>query len=231
MKQTRSAYFLVFAFLLCSLFSCKKNSYKNDGGVHNEKVNMTTYEYLSSKPIFDSLVKAIDLAGLKDLVNSNITFFAVTNWGVNDYMLAKKQQKIIAVGNENISFSMDSLDKEVLGDSLKMYMFDGLLTRDKLNTKGAYYQSLFGPMAGDKKLYLKLRRTLDYNAYVDYVDYLNYTMVIGTLDADEPVGTQIPPTLRDRTEDCQTSGIITTTGVIHVLNNYHRLFFNTEPLP
>ena len=146
-------------------------------------------------------------------------------------MLAKKQQKIIAIGDENITFSMDSLDKEVLGDSLKMYMFSGMLTRDKLNTKGEYYQSLFGPMSGDKKLYLKLRRTLDYNAYVDYIDYVNYAMVIGTLDADEPVGTQIPTTLRDRAEDCQTSGIITTTGVIHVLNNYHRLFFNTEPLP
>ena len=70
MKKFRSPYFFLFAFLLSGLFSCKKNDYKNDGGIHQAKVNMTTYEYLSSKPIFDSLVKAIDLAGLKDLVNS-----------------------------------------------------------------------------------------------------------------------------------------------------------------
>lgn len=231
MKRIQTIYYYLLILVTFTFVSCKKDDYKNDGGVHNAKVNMTTYDYLRSKPIFDSLVKAIDNAGLKDLVNSDITFFATSNWSVNEYMLAKKQQKIIATGNENIVFNMDSLDREVLADSLKMYMFKGALGRDKLTAKGAYYESLFGPLTGEKRLYLRLRRTRDYNAYVDFVDYVNYSMVIGTLDEDEPDSSPIPPQLRDRTADCQTSGIITTTGVIHVLNNTHRLFFNTEPLP
>lgn len=231
MKKIQTIYYSFLALAVCTLMACKKEDYKNDGGVHNAKVDMTTYDYLRSKPIFDSLVIAIDNAGLKDLVNSDITFFATSNWSVNEYMLAKKQQKIIATGDENISFTMDDIDREVLADSLKMYMFKGAVGRDKLNTKGEYYESLFGPLTGQKQLYLKLRRTRDYNAYVDFVDYVNYTMVIGTLDQDEANQQAIPENMRDKSADCQTSGIITTTGVIHVLNNNHRLFFNTEPLP
>lgn len=231
MKNFHTIFYSFMTLAIFTLVSCKKDDYKNDGGVHTAKVNMTTYDFLKSQRIFDSLVKAIDNAGLKELVNSDITFFATTNWGVNEYMLAKKNLKIMATGNENIVFNMDSLDREVLADSLKMYMFKGAVGRDKLTPKGEYYESLFGPLTGQKRLFLRLRRTRDYNAYVDFVDYVNYSMVIGTLDEDEPDSSPIPPQLRDRTADCQTSGIITTTGVLHVLNNYHRLFFNTEPLP
>ncbi len=73
-----------YILLCCTalLFSCKKENYKNDGGVHDAHVNMTTYDYLRSQKVFDSLVYLIDKAGLKDQVNSDITFFAVTNYGV-----------------------------------------------------------------------------------------------------------------------------------------------------
>ena len=71
-----------------------------------------------------------------------------------------------------------------------------------------------------------LRRTRDYSDYLDYVDYLNFTKVIGTLDAEEPDYNAIPKDQLDKSYYCQTSGIITTTGVLHVLQNTHRLFFN-----
>lgn len=231
MRIVKFNYIIPVFILAVSIASCKKDNYKNDGGVHNAKVNMSTYDYLKSKPIFDSLVKAIDMAGLKDLVNSDITFFASTNWSVRDYMLAKKQLKIIATGDENISFSMSDLDADVLRDSLKMYMFKGKLTRENLTVEGNYYESLLGPLAPGERLYIKLRRTRDYNEYVDFVDYINYTKVIGTLDAEEPSSSSIPENQRDKTQDCQTTGIITTTGILHVLGNQHRLFFNGEDLP
>lgn len=213
------------------LTACKKDKYKNDGGVHNPNVNMTTYDFLKQHGSFDSLVKAIDMAGLKDMVNSDITFFAVPDWGVREWMLAKKRLKIIETGNENIVFGMKDLNAAVLKDSLRMYMFQGKVTRENLDTKGKYFTSLFGSMGPDVRLYIKLRRIQNYNSYLEYVDYVNFTKVIGTLDADELDFSAIPNELKDKTEDCQTSGIITTTGVLHVLNNRHRLFFNTEPLP
>ncbi|MDF2515719.1 MAG: Uncharacterized protein K0R59_1015 [Sphingobacterium sp.] len=219
----------LFALLFFQLLtSCSKNDYINDGGVHQAKVNMTTYDYLASHPKFDSLVRIIDRANLKELVNSDITFYATTNWGVADYVSAKKQQRIAEVGDENISFDIDDIDPKRL-DSLKIYMFKGKVERDKLDLNGAYFSSLFGPIPG-VRFQLGLRRTRDYSSYVDYVDYLYYTKVNGTLDSEEPNQNAIPEAERDARVDVQTSGIITTTGVIHVLHGDHRLFFNKEKM-
>jgi len=222
-------YLILSVMLGAVLASCEKNDYINDGGVHDPHVNMTTYDFLNSHPKFDSLVRMIDRAGLKDLVNSEITFFVTTNWGVADYVSAKKQERIVEVGDENISFGIDDLDAGVLSDSLKIYMFEGRIGREQLNTDGAYFESLFGPME-DVRLRLGLRRTRDFSSYVDYVDYLYYTKVVGSLDADELDQTSIPEAQRDIRVDVQTSGIITTTGVVHVLHGSHRLFFNDQPM-
>lgn len=212
--------------ILLAMLSCEDDGYINDQGIHDPHVNMTTYDFLASHPKFDSLVRIIDRAGMKDLVNSNITFFVTTNWGVADYVSAKKQEKIIELGDENIDFGIDHIDPQRL-DSLKMYMFEGAVTRERLTTEGAYYESLFGPMPNTRFL-LGLRRTRDYSEYVDYVDYLYYTKVIGGRDSEELDSNSIPDSERDQRVDIQTSGIITTTGVVHVLQGAHRLFFNQQ---
>lgn len=65
--------------------ACKKKDYYMDGGVSQQseaEKKMTTYDFLKSRPnhVFDSLVKVIDLANAKDLVNQpNITFYASPN--------------------------------------------------------------------------------------------------------------------------------------------------------
>jgi hypothetical protein len=215
--------------ILC-LSACKKDGYINDGGkILTGRVNMTTYDYLKSNPKFDSLVKIIDKAGMKDQVNGNITFFATTNYGAADYVSAKKQQKIVELGNENIKFTIADLNPVELKDSLKMYMFAGKITRNQLNTDGRLFNSLLGPMNGITWL-IKLRRTNDFSQYVDYVEYLNFTKVVGTRDDLEPDISKIPQDRRDISYDCQTSNIITTTGILHVLENRHRLFFNAGKL-
>lgn len=217
--------------LTIGLVACKKDKYKNDGGVHSPKVNMTTYDYLKQHGSFDSLIAVIDLAGMKDMVNNSKTFFAVPDWGVKDYIAAKKQKKIIEVGDENIQFYARDLDVYTLRDSLKMYMFSETINRENLTVVGKEYQSLFGPMTNDSRVYIRLRRIVGYNGYVGTVNFIDYGIVTGTLDTDEPVFENIPLNQRDKIAECQTTGIITTTGTLHVLNNYHRLFFNSEKLP
>lgn len=224
-------YFLTILLLSAVFISCKKDKYKNDGGVHTPNVNMTTYDYLKQHGSFDSLIAVIDLAGLKDMVNNSKTFFAVPDWGINDYVKAKKQKKIIETGDENITFSVKDLDVYTLRDSLKMYMYPELINRQNLTVTGKEYTSAFGPMANDTRMYIRLRRIANYNSYVGTVDFINFGQVIGTLDTDQPDVNAIPVNQRDKTVDCQTSGIITTTGTLHVVNNFHRLFFNNEPLP
>jgi hypothetical protein len=227
MKNIVSLLILIMAVLLAS---CKKDDYKVDGGTHNPKVDMTTYDYLKSKPQFSSLMRLIDRAGLKETVNSDITFFACTNYSVDEFVSARYNRRAIELNDENIIYTLDSLPLQEVKDSLKMYMYNGDLGRDQLTVEGSYYQNLLGPIP-NVSFYINLRRTQDYGSYIDHVDYIRFTKVIGTRDETVPDQTTIPATERDQGYDCQTTGIITNTGTIHVMSNYHRLFFNTEPLP
>lgn len=222
---------LVSAVVLLAMFvtGCTKDGYKNDGGVSHAEVNMTTYDYLKSDSQFSQLVHLIDKAGLQDKFNGNATLFAVNNYGVNDWVSAKKEEKIIEMNNENITFSIDSIPVSMYKDSLLMYLFNGKITRDSMTVTGKLYNSLFGPMTNVQFL-IKLRRAYDYSGYLDYVDYVTFTKVIGTRDDQEADGVVIPESQKDVAVDVQTSGIITTNGVIHVLSGTHRLFFNTEPM-
>ncbi len=229
--RTSIKYLMAIFLLATTLVACKKDKYKNDGGVHSPNVNFTTYDYLKQHGSFDSLIAIIDMAGLKDMVNNSKTFFAVPDWGVKDYILAKKQKKIIELQDENIEFYLKDLDVYVLRDSLKMYSFKETVNRTNITVKGKEYETEFGPMANNSKMYLYLRRVINYNDYVGTVDFINFGRVIGTVDREEPDVNLIPLDQRDKFAECQTTGIITTTGTLHVLNNFHRLFFNAEPLP
>ncbi len=230
MKITLKYTFLLLLITL-GFVACKKDKYRNDGGIHSPNVNMTTYDYLKQHGSFDSLIAIIDMAGLKDMVNNSKTFFAVPDWGVNDYVQAKRQLKIIETGNENVEFYLKDLDVYTLRDSLKTYMFSENINRSNLTLRGKEYESFYGAMANDTKMYVRMFRTQNYSNYVGVVDLMSFCKVIGTLDEDEPVYENIPINERDKTATCQTTGIITTTGTLHVLSNFHRLFFNNEDLP
>lgn len=221
---------IVMLVAILTIIACKKDDYINDGGkILTARVNMTTYDYLKSNRKFDSLIRVIDQAGMKDQVNLNITFFATTNYGVAEYVAAKKQERVAELGDENIFFNIDSLDADELKDSLKNYMFSGKITRNQLNTEGRLFNSMLGPVNGITWL-IKLRRSNDYSNYLDYVEYVNFTKVIGTRDDLEANPAAVPQDRRDISLDCQTSNIITTTGVLHVINDHHRLFFNAASL-
>ncbi len=221
---------LIAVLVLIIAFSgCKKDTYKNDGGKSNPYVDMTTYDYLKSNRQFDSLVKVIDRAGLKDVVNGNVTFFVTTNYGIVPYVSAKKNQIAIKTKNENFNFGIKDIPAQELSDSLKTYLFQGKINRDQITLSGQLYNSLLGPITNVQYL-IKFRRSFDYSNYLDHVDYVTYTKVRGTRDDQEANPGAIPNDQKDLSTDVQTSGIITKTGIVHVLNGNHRLFFNAQPL-
>ncbi|WP_447642541.1 MULTISPECIES: hypothetical protein [Chitinophagaceae] len=226
-------YFFCFVagVVLLTIFAtgCTKEDYKNDGGVSQANVNMTTYDYLKSNVQFSQLVHLIDKAGLQDKFNGSVTLFAVNNYGVDDWVAAKKQKKILETNDENITFTIDSIPVSTYKDSLLMYLFNGKITRDSMTITGKLYNSLLGTIPNVQFL-IKLRRSYDYSDYLDYVDYVTFTKVIGTRDDQEDDDVVVPESQKDVAVDVQTSGIITTNGVVHVLSSTHRLFFNTEPM-
>jgi hypothetical protein len=166
---------------------------------------------------------------MKDAVNGNITFFATTNYGVADFVQARKIKRGVQLGNENLPYSIDSLPVNEMKDSLKTYMFEGKINREQMTVTGQLYNSVLGPI-NNVQFLINLRRTQDYGDYLNKVDYVRFTKVIGTRDDLQPNPASVPAAEKDMPYDCQTSGIITTTGIIHVLAGNHRLFFNTERL-
>ncbi|RQO72740.1 hypothetical protein DBR40_15680 [Pedobacter sp. KBW01] len=220
---------IYICIILTALSACKKDDYKRDGGTSNAYVDMTTYDYLKSNRNFDSLVKVIDKAGLKDIVNGDVTFFAATNYSVADYVKAKKNQKAIETGNENFNFGIKDIPSKELSDSLKTYLFAGKINRDQITLGGKLYNSVLGVIPNVQYM-IKFRRSYEYGQYINYVDYVTYTKVIGTRDDKEPDLNAIPENQKDKAADVQTSGIVTKTGIVHVLTGNHRLFFNAQPL-
>jgi hypothetical protein len=213
--------FILLLFAAVAFFSCKKD-YTIGGDLFKAQVNMTTYDYLKTNHSFDTLVMMIDKMQLKNEVNSSGTFFALTNYAIHNYVTDKRIQLGIIRNNENLVFTFDSLDFSALKDSLRAYMFKEKYTRDNLTQKGVYAQA----NDGEKRL-IQLSSTTEYtsNIFTTEPKYIFLTKVIplvpgGPVPVDIEGVQQVDPRQLLPTL-CQTTGILTTTGVLHVLSNDH----------
>jgi hypothetical protein len=198
-------------FAATTFFSCKKESALG-GSVFNANVNMSTYDYLKTNRSFDTLVLMIDKMQLKEEVNSSGTFFAMTNYSIHNFVQSKQAQLRVTTNDENLILKFDDLNFSSLKDSLRAYMFKDKFTLDNLTQTGVYAST----NDGEKRLINK-RPTTDYTSpiFTTNPQYIYLTKVV-------PLNpSQLLTTL------CQTTGIITTTGVLHVLSNNHTFtYFN-----
>lgn len=214
---------------VAALASCKKD-YTIGGSLFNAKVNMTTYDYLKTNHLFDTLVIMIDKMQMKDEVNGAGTFFAMTNYSIHNFVLLKQAQLRTQNNDENLVFKFDNLDFNSLKDSLRAYMFTEKYTRDNLTQVGVYATA----KDGEKRL-INLRATTDYTSQIFTTDpqYIYLTKVVpltpgGSVPTDINGVSQVDPS-QLLTTLCQTTGIITNTGILHVLNNNHTFtYFNDE---
>lgn len=218
--KIKSSYILTLISFCLAFTACKKNDYIIGGDLHDPHVNMTTYDFLKTKSLFDTLVVLIDKAGLKDEINGNNTFFAPTDYSIKD-LLARRtliiQQKY---QDENIKYTLDSLPVPELRDSLRSHLFSGKINREQLSLENKIFKSLSGE---DFSILLK-----QVNSYTGLVttkpEYLYLTKIRNGLDPD-PIPDDYPDEDKDIIELVQTSGILTTNGVLHVLNNKHKFYW------
>ncbi|MBO9729641.1 MAG: hypothetical protein J7623_13475 [Chitinophaga sp.] len=214
--------FPAFIALVCiALFSCKKE-YTIGGSVHDPHVNMTTYDYLKNNPLFDTVVLLIDKTGLKDEVNASGTFFAFTNYALDNYIRVKQEQLRVSLEQPNLVYTFDSLDFKTMKDSLRAYLFKDKITLDKATKTGKLYKS----NDGELRLVQGITSS-DYTnggVFTQYPVYLYLTKLIPKpgrpVPTDESGLPNLTPDQYLQTR-CQTTGILTTTGVLHVLNNQH----------
>jgi hypothetical protein len=218
--------------IMVAISSCKKDPVI-DGGLSVEKVNMNTYDYLksNSRHMFDTTLLIIDKAGMKDMINGPGTFFVPDDYTIA-YYLAAKQNDVRKI-DERKNFTIDTLFKyyspQMLKDSMGIYFFPIKLSRDELTATGALYQTSTPGI----KLMVSLEEKAD-DYQVDGVistkpQYIYLTKIIGEKDLVNSNGTSSDPSGNPKKLDikilCQTTGIITNNGIIHVLSNQHTWTF------
>lgn len=227
MKKIHS---ILFIAAVAGLFfsACKKNDYFVGGTLHNAKVNMSTYDFLKSnnRGLFDTLLLLVDKAGIKDLINKKgVTFFVPTDYSIKTYCEYRSIQ--IQKVDPFKKWTVDSIIKYELprfADSLNVYMLPSAVSYAQSTETGKIYNT---QKAGAKAV-VSYESTDDPNLGYNesstvYPRIMYYTYLYGALT--EPfVASKIPAALGSRNL-IQTSGVESTTGLVHVLANSHTLFF------
>lgn len=212
---------------ILTFYACKKD-YVIGGSLYEEKVNMTTYDYLKTNRLFDTLVIMIDRMQLKEEVNQSGTVFALTNYAIRNYVREKQAQLRIQNNDENLVFRFDDIVLPNLKDSLRAYLFKDRLPLSFLTETGRFRKA----NDGENRL-IQAIPTNDYtnpNTFPVQPRYVYLTKIVkledgtGVIPADSTQLNQVEPEqlLQARV---QTSGIITNTGIVHVLNNNHTFTF------
>src|SRR5690606_36908906 len=111
---------ILLTFLITITYSCKEEYY-DDSGIHNANFNGTIYDYLVSKPdYFDSLVKVIDLSGMKEIyTNDDITFFAPPSETIKKSV--KSLNSYLRMNGQDTIRGLNQIKKETWADFLSLY--------------------------------------------------------------------------------------------------------------
>lgn len=224
MKKLTTIILTIF-ILTFFLQSCKKN-YLTGGTILKPNVNVSTYDYLKTNPLFDTLVLLIDKAELKNEINESITFFAPTDYAIKKLLELRTVEIQLLYNNENIKYTIDSFPKNELKDSLRAYIFTKPIVRnDLLLNKDAVYKNKVNQ---EFSILLREISAINSGASTNKPQILNLVKIIKTLDPKDENGFPIdgiPFDERDKDISIQTSGIITTTGVLHVIDNRHIFYW------
>ncbi|ATP57241.1 hypothetical protein CPT03_12545 [Pedobacter ginsengisoli] len=228
--KMKKIYNTLFVLVAAGLFfsACKKDDYFVGGTLHNAKVNMTTYDFLKSnnRGLFDTLLLLVDKAGIKDKINQQgMTFFAPTDYSIRsycDFRSALEQKK-----DPFRKWTVDSIIKYELprfADSINVYMLPKRVSYNDLTENGKMFDTQKTPSKAVVSYESTDDPKLGYNSnstVLPRVMYFNFLYK----PLDEPfVASEIPNDVGARTL-VQTSGVESTTGLVHVLVNSHRLFF------
>ncbi len=221
---------MLFVLVIAGLFfsACKKNDYFVGGTIHNTKVNMSTYDFLKSnnRGLFDTLILLVDKAGIKDQINKqSMTFFAPTDYSIRAY--CDYRSLLVQRVDPNKRWTVDSIIKYELprfADSLNVYMLPSVVSFDQSTENGKIYST----QKTNAKAVVSYEPTddpkLGYNSNSSIFPRIMYYTYLYKPLAEPFVASEIPATDGARTL-VQTSGVESTTGIVHVLSNNHRLFF------
>lgn len=216
---------LICAVLILAGAACKKDDYLTGGSLHDPVSPLNNMDYLKANQLhqFDTTVMIIERFGLANDVNNAKTFFAFTDYAINNAITQRLSARLVT--NPAATYTLDSLIKDISADSIKQYMFNEtieLSTAQELKAKP--YTSMGNTSMGVLK---QLQTSATYTTSTKAPTYLLFFVKVRGA-VDEPG--VIPPTNEsDLTVVCQTTGIKTTptkgspgTTTLHVLANTHQ---------
>lgn len=202
--------YIAIIIVLFSMYSCSNDNYLIDGGLANQNVGMSTYDFLKSHKQLDTLALLIERAGMIDVVNAkSTTLFAPNNLSIKNYIFYKKFIE------ENPDYSINDIPVDDLKVMLGGYIFDESLDRSKLVKEGKIYIAHNGM---EYMLYL-----IPVEQYGSQLDQFPEYVVYSYKGLDDYWGPN--PDDDDNNDDvhtiARTSNLISTNGVIHVLQGSH----------
>lgn len=202
---------------LLLLAACKKDDYFKDGGLQNGKLNVNTYEFLQSNPVyFDTVVAIVEAAGMKDMLSKeNVTFFAPHNFSI---LKAMNMLNAVRYGLNQDSLHIADIPAEIWQQYLLRYTFrDRYLLKDIARRDSRMLQVYPGQ-------YLESAGGYIMNLGVQFSDYSGTKDVGPRMVQITDVGDFANPV--NITNNVGTSDIQTTNGVVHMLDGNHGFGFN-----
>ncbi|TDE01919.1 fasciclin domain-containing protein [Flavobacterium hiemivividum] len=210
---------ILLLITLFGLYSCSSDDYLVDGGLADPNVNMSTYDFLKSNKQLDTLALLIDKADMVEVVNAkSTTLFAPNNLSIKNYVIAILSQKRKL--DPTATFTINDITEPELKVMLGGYIFDQTLDRSKLVKQGKVYVA----RNGEERL-LSLEPVEEYTGQLDnFPEYVYYTFKVGAdWDATDDI-------VDDKKTVVRTSNLVSTNGIIHVLQGNH-IFSNYIPIP
>lgn len=143
---------VLLIFTIITLFAaCKKDD--SIGGTVNDTtpMNINTYEWMSQTEETAVVAELFDRAGMKDLINGEVTIVGPSAWSVQRYI--RRRNKAFREGN-GPEFKIEDLTAEELS-KMGMYVFPGKWDSKALEENGPQYLT---SIDGTQELYLSLEK-------------------------------------------------------------------------
>lgn len=202
---------LILAVVL-GITSCSQEDYLVDGGLSDGNVGVSTMDFLKSHYQLDTLAILIERAGLADKVNGSSTLMAPNNLAIKNYV--KRVLGEMQKTNPQAMFTFDDISVDTLTKHMGAYIFPEKITRENMVKEGKVYTAV----NGDQRR-ISLEPTEQYTGQLSgFPEYIYYTYKVG---AEWDEWNKITNDIRVQV---RTSNLISTNGVIHVLQGSHKLF-------
>jgi hypothetical protein len=208
---------ILILVVVLGITSCSQDDYLVDGGLSDGNLGVSTMEFLKSHYQLDTLAILIEKAGLVDQVNGTSTLIAPNNLAIRSYVkrvLAEMQKT-----DPQAKFTFNDISVDTLHKYMGDYIFPEKIRREDMVKEGKIYTAING---SQKRI--SLEPVAQYTGQLsDFPEYVYYTYKLGD-EWDE--WDKIKDDIRIQV---RTSNLISTNGVIHVLQGSHKLF-NYSPV-